>query len=102
MNNNPTEVRQPIFFDGNASQCVITIQFSPVPAADSIESPVESVTDGKLLLKVNDVAERLSLSRTHLYEFLTSGELESFKLGGSRMIPVDALEAFISRYRQVS
>ena len=101
MNTNPAEVRQPIFIDGNASQCVITIQFRPVPDTDSSESSVESVTDGKLLLKVNDAAERLSLSRTHLYEYLTSGELESFKIGRSRLIPVDALDAFISRYRHM-
>ncbi len=94
-------VHQPINVSGNATQCVITIQFNTDLQVEPSVSPVESVTGGKLLLKINDAAEKLSLSRTHLYEFLTSGELESIKIGRSRLIPVDALEEFVSRYRQL-
>lgn len=99
MRNDSAGVRQPIYVDGSASQCVITIQFTADPAPDLGESMDENVGHGKLLLKVNEAAERLSLSRTHLYEYLTSGELESFKIGRSRLIPTDALEAFVNRYR---
>ncbi|MEO1842585.1 MAG: helix-turn-helix domain-containing protein [Pseudomonadota bacterium] len=61
--------------------------------------PVTEVPDGKLLLRINEAAERLSLSRTNLYKLLTNGELESIKVGRSRLIPVDSLEEFVRRYR---
>ena len=54
------------------------------------------------MLRVNDAAERLSLSRTNLYKLLTNGELESIKVGRSRLIPTDALEEFVRRHRNRS
>jgi excisionase family DNA binding protein len=39
----------------------------------------------------------LSLSRKTLYDLMRRGELASFKIGGSRRIPITALHAFIVR-----
>jgi excisionase family DNA binding protein len=35
------------------------------------------------------------VSRTLIYEWMKSGKLASVKLGGARLIPVDALEALL-------
>jgi excisionase family DNA binding protein len=59
-----------------------------------------SVTE---LLKVPEAAQILAASKTKVYEWIASGELESVKLGpgrnASRRIPRDALEEFIARLR---
>ncbi len=93
-------VHQAIIVDGTVTQCVITIDIRPAPVV-SPGQPATETSDGKLLLKINDAAERLSLSRTNLYKLLMNGELESIKVGRSRLIPTDALESFVSRYRTI-
>lgn len=52
-----------------------------------------------LLLRVEDAAEALALSRTKVYELMASGELESVKLGRSRRVPVDAVATFVRTAR---
>jgi excisionase family DNA binding protein len=54
----------------------------------------------KMLYRINDASEVSSLSRSRLYELMASGELESVKVGATRLIPHDALEAFVARLRQ--
>lgn len=48
-----------------------------------------------LLLRVDEAADALALSRTKVYELMATGELESVKLGRSRRVPLDALQAFV-------
>jgi excisionase family DNA binding protein len=50
-----------------------------------------------LLLRVDEAAEALALSRTKVYELMASGELESVKLGRSRRVPVSALSDLLAR-----
>lgn len=99
MKNDSHVVHHQINVDGTPTQCVITIQFNPSPESNQHQSLTEA-QDGKMLLKINDAAERLSLSRTNLYKLLMNGELESIKVGRSRLIPTDALESFVNRYRE--
>ena len=54
----------------------------------------------KLLYKVPEAAEISSLGRSKLYELIASGELESIKVGRARLIPADALQAFVARLRE--
>ena len=49
------------------------------------------------LLTVVEVAERLRLSRTAVYELVMSGRLASLKLGKSRRVSEAALHEFIAR-----
>jgi excisionase family DNA binding protein len=56
----------------------------------------------KLLLKVEDAAQLLSLSRKTLYDLMRRGDLASLKIGGSRRIPITALHAFIARLEEVA
>jgi excisionase family DNA binding protein len=43
-----------------------------------------------LVDSVNDAAVRLGLSRTTLYELMSTGKLRSIKIGKRRLIPRDA------------
>ena len=52
-----------------------------------------------LLLTVTEVAERLGCGRTFVYELISSGELETVKLGRLRRVPVAALDALVERLR---
>ena len=58
--------------------------------------------DEKRLLTVAEAARRLGIGRSHAYIYVLRGELESVKLGRSRRVPVEALDAFIERCRQES
>ena len=51
------------------------------------------------LLKVDEAAKRLSLSRSLLYQLLMSGEIESVKVGRARRIPASALDAYVNQLR---
>jgi excisionase family DNA binding protein len=53
----------------------------------------------KLLLTVEEAAERLSIGRTKAFELIASGELESVVIGRARRVPVQALEPFIAALR---
>ena len=54
----------------------------------------------KLLLKVEDVCERLSLGRSKVYEMMASGELRSVQVGRSRRVPAPALDELLARLEQ--
>ncbi len=54
----------------------------------------------RILLTPEEVAKRLSVGRTTVYELIGSGQLESVTIGRSRRIPTDALHEFVNRMRQ--
>jgi excisionase family DNA binding protein len=47
-------------------------------------------------LRPKEAASAYGVSRTLIYEWIKTGRLKSVRLGGARLIPVDALEALIS------
>jgi excisionase family DNA binding protein len=53
--------------------------------------------DAKLLLKPEEAAARLSISRASCYQLLARGELRSVTIGRSRRVPVAAIEDYIAR-----
>jgi excisionase family DNA binding protein len=55
--------------------------------------------DEKRLLTVAEAARRLGIGRSHAYVYVLRGELESVKLGRSRRVPLEALDAFVERLR---
>lgn len=55
-----------------------------------------------LLLRVEEAARMLSLSRTTVYLLMESGELPSIKCGTARRIPRTALDAWIARQLESS
>jgi excisionase family DNA binding protein len=55
------------------------------------------VTSAEILLRVEDAAHRLQVSRAQLYRLIASGEVGSVKIGASRRVPVRCLDAFVDR-----
>ncbi len=53
----------------------------------------------KLLLTVEEAAERLALGRTMVYAELRAGRLESVRIGAARRVPADALARYVERLR---
>jgi excisionase family DNA binding protein len=52
-----------------------------------------------LLRKVEQAADRLGLGRTIVWGLVSSGVLESVKIGRSRRVPVEALETYVAKLR---
>lgn len=61
------------------------------------QAPAAQVQPLSRLLKVNEVADRLGVSRNKVYELLYKGEIRSLAIGRTRRISPDALAEFISR-----
>jgi excisionase family DNA binding protein len=55
--------------------------------------------DTRLLISVNEVASRLALGRTVTSGLVSSGAIESVKIGARRLIPVGAVADFVERLR---
>lgn len=53
-----------------------------------------------LLLTVPEASQRLKTSQWTIYKLLRERQLESIKIGARRLIPLDALEAFIDARRE--
>lgn len=49
----------------------------------------------RLLLRIPEVADRLTMSRTKVYELIQSGALPSVRIDRSRRVRVRDLEAFV-------
>jgi excisionase family DNA binding protein len=51
----------------------------------------------RVLLTVEEAAERLGIGKTKTYAFVMSGELESVRIGRLRRVHVDAITSFAAR-----
>lgn len=51
----------------------------------------------RVLLKVEEAAERLAISRALMFAYIKDGRIESVKVGRLRRIPADAIDAYIQR-----
>jgi len=49
----------------------------------------------KLLLRVNETAERLSLGRTKAYQLIARGVIPSVRIDGAVRVPAEALEEYV-------
>ena len=55
--------------------------------------------NGKILLTVDEAAQRLGIGRSHAYIFVMRGEIPSIKLGRSRRVPATAVDEFVERLK---
>lgn len=55
------------------------------------------LSDQRLLLTPKEAALVLAIGRSKLYDLLRSEEIFSIRIGGSRRIPVSALQEFVGR-----
>lgn len=53
----------------------------------------------KLLLTPVEAARALGIGRSKVYELLSSGELDSVRIGSCRRVPADALHSFLVELR---
>jgi excisionase family DNA binding protein len=61
------------------------------------EQNPQTVAIEPLLVRVEEAARLLSLSRSTIYEMLDRGELPSVRCGAARRIPLAALRVWIER-----
>ncbi len=59
-----------------------------------------ALDEEKLLVTVDEAARRLSIGRSHLYEYLLGGSLRSVRIGRSRRIASCDLESFVDQLLQ--
>jgi excisionase family DNA binding protein len=60
----------------------------------------DSVSESeRVLLTMDEVASRLAVGRSTVYELAARGELEVVHVGRCARVPVDAIEAFVQRRR---
>jgi excisionase family DNA binding protein len=55
-----------------------------------------------LLVRVEEAARLLSLSRSTIYEMMDRGELPSVRCGAARRIPMAALRAWVERQTETT
>lgn len=55
--------------------------------------------DTRLAYSPESAAKKLDIGRTTIYALMSSGELESIKIGRSRRIPAESLNKFVQRLR---
>ncbi len=58
--------------------------------------------DDKLLYRVHEAAEFLSLSRAKVYQLVRSGAIPSVRIDGSRRIRGEDLRAFVTALTEVA
>ncbi len=86
-----------LVFDEPRVQENAEVRFQPLTSVHpSHEGGVRGRT---LLLTVRETAARLGCGRTFVYELISTGELETVKLGRLRRVPVAALDALVERLR---
>ncbi len=56
----------------------------------------------RLLLRVEEGAQSLGISRSRTFELIAAGEIETVQIGRSRRIPAQSLEDYVARLRQGS
>jgi excisionase family DNA binding protein len=59
--------------------------------------PVEAV-----LLTVEEAADRLRIGRTTMYALVSSGAVESVKVGRLRRVPIECVDAYVTVLRTTS
>lgn len=66
---------------------------TPAPVESDANRPISE----RVLLTVKEAAQRLGIGRTTAYALVTTGELESVRIGNLRRIHVDAVHAYAAR-----
>lgn len=63
---------------------------------EQVVAALDGVPGPDRLLDLTEAADRLSLSRTQLYSLIGQGALHTIKVGKRRLVPEQAIAAFIS------
>jgi excisionase family DNA binding protein len=55
---------------------------------------------GRRLLRPEEAAALLAVSRSKVYELMRSGRLGAIRIDGSRRVPIEAIDDFIERAKE--
>lgn len=58
------------------------------------------VVPAPITVRVPEAARMLGISRSRIYELITSGDIETVKLGRATLVPVAGLHALVERLRR--
>lgn len=58
---------------------------------------VDRISPTRLLLRVEEAAERLGIARTSMFRLIATRQVESVTVGRLRRVPVASLEAYVER-----
>jgi excisionase family DNA binding protein len=64
-----------------------------------VDEREEVVADDKLLLRIEEAAQRLGIGRSLMYRLVLSGQVQSVPLGRLRRILAEALREYFERLR---
>lgn len=56
----------------------------------------------RIVLTVEEAANRLGVGRTTMYRLVGTGAIESFTIGRLRKIPADAIDVYVTQLRAAS
>ena len=62
------------------------------------DSHSKTLKEPPLVLRVEDLAQMLSIGRNTAYELVRSGEIRSIRIGKSYRIPREAIEEYLSNH----
>lgn len=75
--------------------------FTYMKAQRGLGGPMTVQSTPRMVLTVEEAAERLGIGRTLMYALVKSGDVESIAIGRLRRIPLDALDDFVARLRHI-
>lgn len=58
------------------------------------------IAPAPITVRVPEAARMLGISRSRIYELITSGDIETVKLGRATLVPIAGLHALIERLRR--
>lgn len=64
------------------------------------EAPLHPAGDGRLLLRIEEAADRLGIGRSLMYRLVLTGEIQSVPVGRLRRVPCAALTDYVERLRR--
>lgn len=68
--------------------------------ADNPFDPHSRSTLAPITVRIPEATRMLGISRSRVYELITSGDIEVIKLGRSTLVPVAGLYALVQRLRE--
>lgn len=72
-----------------------------VKSEASVHASTDMVVASPLAVRVPQAVAMLGISRSKLYEFIQSGEIEIVKIGRATLLPVDGLGRFLEKHRNI-
>ena len=90
------ETREVTVQPSRDGEVVLRVVFGGGPHADRVGTPATPEIVPKLLVDVDEAAERLSLSVRAVYRLMKNGTLAFVRIGNRRRIAVAALEAYVT------